>query len=107
MGSSQSLEELALCKRLVQARMDIHRTEMLVYGDQVAAPFRRIGKSVHAVATNPFLQIGLVGSVGFLIVSKRFTFLRKAAGWLVPFILPRLRNFVMNRVASSFALKKL
>ena len=105
MGASPPLTELSARKRLVQARMEIHRAEMALYFDQMVSPFQRISSRVQAVVGNPIVRVGVVGGLGFLLVSGKLKFLRKVTSWAAPLILPRIRNFVMNRLASMVARK--
>ncbi len=102
--TSPPLNELSARKRLAQAHMELHRAEMTLHYQQATAPLRLVQSRIHSVTSNPVARWMLLGGMGFMLVSKRTRYLRRATGWLLPFMLPRLRGIFSNR-ALQFGLK--
>ena len=104
MDQAPPLNELAARKRLIQAKMELHRAEMALHYSQIVQPFHSIQSGLGKVLSSPFLRWGLIGGLGFLLVRGRLRFLGKAAKWALPFALPRLRSVALGW-AGKMALK--
>jgi len=91
------LGELAARKRLAQAHMELQRAELALAYQQATAPFRLAQSKLHSLTSQPGSRWALLGGLGFLLISKRFRFLRRTVGWVLPFVLPRIRGLAGQR----------
>ena len=98
MGEAPPLDELAARKRLVQAKMELHRAEMALYYQQAIAPFQTVRSGFSTLVSHPIVRAVFMGGLGFLFVKGRLRFARKAVGWAAPLVFSRLRTFVMSHV---------
>lgn len=96
MDKAPPLNELAARKRLIQAKMELHRAEMALFVNDIKNPFQRLRSHVEKAAHSPWLWLGVLGGVGFLLFRGRKEPARKTAGWLAPIILPRIRNMIVG-----------
>lgn len=110
MRESLPLNELSVRKRLVQARVELHRSEMALYYQYATQPIRAVGSQVNRVMTHPMTRLTLIGGATFLFVSR----LRKKsatktsspteaapnASFASRVIWPRLRTFLVRRLVS-------
>jgi len=101
MGETPPLEELASRKRLVQAKLDLHRAELALYYGRITAPLQIMRKGARFL-TRPAVSLAAVGAVGWLLFSGRLNFLHKTTGFIVPMLLPRLRGLLVNRTLDMF-----
>ncbi len=101
MGEAPPLEELASRKRLVQAKLDLHRAELALYYSRVTAPLQIMRKGARFL-THPAVGLAAVGAVAWLLFSGRLNFLRKPTGLIIPMLLPRLRGLLVNRTMDMF-----
>lgn len=107
MGATSSLDDLALRKQALRQLMEFHRLEMVYYFDEVAAPLLRTQSRIRWLASNPWVKYGLIGAAGVAIFTARRkgygnTMLR-AGKWLIPFVLPKIRGFLTQRVVGLVA----
>ncbi len=100
MGAAPLLDGLAVRKRLVLARMELHRAEMAVHVSDLLAPLRPLQTPFAFLARHRAFRWAAVAAVGFLVAARRTHLLRKAAAFVVPLLLSRLRGFIFGRAAS-------
>jgi hypothetical protein len=98
MDPAPPLDELAARKRLAQARMEIHRAEMALYFRQVTSPARAAEAGWHTLAANPFARWAAAAAAAALLFSGRLRGAGRVAGWVAPFVLPRVRGFLARKV---------
>ena len=91
------MEEFAARKRLVRSKMELHRVEMALYYHETVGPIRSVQLSMAKAIHHPATRAGLIAGITFFIFSKRFRFVRKSAGFIAPFVWPRIRNLLMHR----------
>ena len=96
MGAAPSIDELEARKRLIQARMDLHRAEMAWHYRQITAPVQSFKAGFTRVMSNPIARWTIMGSLGFFLVTGRLRFVRKAAVWVAPFLLQRVRGLLLG-----------
>ena len=100
MGEAPPLDELAARKRLVQAKMELHRAEIALYYHHIMAPLKTAQSGISTASnflSHPAARMALVGGLGVLLFSGRLKFFRKPAGLIIPFISSRLRGFLFRR----------
>lgn len=97
MGQAPPLDELAARKRLIQAKMELHRAEMALYYQQTITPIRMMRSGFSTVITHPLTRIALASGLGFFLVRSRFRLTRKAVALVIGLALPQLRTFLVNR----------
>ncbi len=97
MGQAPPLDELAARKRLIQAKMELHRAEMALYYQQTIAPIQMVRSGLSTITTHPLTRIVLMSGLGFFLVRGRFRLTRKAAALVIGLALPQLRTFLVNR----------
>ncbi len=78
--------------------MELHRAEMALYFDETISPLRTVETRLNALRSNRPLQMVLIGGLVFLIFSGRFNWARKKSGFLLAFILPKVRTFLFGRL---------
>jgi hypothetical protein len=96
MGKTPSLNELATRKRLLQAHLEIHRSEIALYYHDILSPFERVGSRVTQLASNRWVRWGAIGAFGYLFFARRLGILRKVAGVAMPLLLPRLQGLIRS-----------
>jgi hypothetical protein len=99
MGQSPPLDELAARKRLVQAKMELHRAEIALYYREVTAPLRIAESSVHTILNHPISRITMIAGAGVLFFSGRLRLFRKTLGFIAPIVLPQLRGFLKRQIS--------
>ncbi len=108
MDEAPPLDELATRKRLVQAKMELHRAEMALYYHEVTTPIQTVRAGIASVASHPLTRVAVIGGIGFLLFSGRLKFLRKTTGFIAPLVSSKLRGFLMqqawNLVSKGFQL---
>ena len=104
MGKARSLEELKVYKRELQAELEFQRRELASCVGDVATSFRSACSGITQLASNRFLLMGLVASLGFLIFSKKTKPFRKPIGLIASILVPRVRGFIASQ-AVKFAMK--
>ena len=89
-----SLDELEARKRLIQAKMDIHRAEMAVHLHDITEPIRKVQNSVGRITHSPILRWGLISIVGWLAFSGRWRWFTRITAWVSPLALPQAGQFL-------------
>ena len=97
MGEAPPLDELAARKRLVQAKMEIHRAEMALYYHEITAPIQTVRSGITSLASHPLAKVAVIGGIGFLLFSGRLKFLRKTTGFVAPLVSSKLRGFLAKQ----------
>ena len=100
MDQASSLEELATRKRLIQAKMDIHRAEMAIHYDHLKRPIQSVKSTARTIFSNPWLRWAIFAGLGLFLVKGGGRSLRstvKVTGKMVPFVFPRVRNFLISQ----------
>ena len=106
MGQAPPLDELAARKRLARARMEIHRAEMALYFRQITSPARAAEAGWQGLVANPIARWTAAAGFAVLLFSGRLPRVGRVAGWVAPFVMPRVRGFLV-RQAGSLALRSL
>lgn len=99
MATLLSMDELEARKRLIQARMELHRIEMAVYSHQILSPFQTVRHGFEKIAAHPILRWGIIGGFGFLATKLRLRLVGRLAGIAVPLVMGRIRGIVLGPVA--------
>lgn len=97
MVESPPLDELAVRKRLVQARMELHRAELALYIDHTLAPIRKAS----ALASQPMVRWGgLAAMAAMVFAGARSNKVRSAGGKVSSILGGPLRSFITTKVLS-------
>jgi hypothetical protein len=104
MGQNPPIDELEARKRLVQAKMELHRAEMALHYNEIMAPIQSVQSNLHRFTGHPIARAAMMGGLGFLLISGRLRMAKRLAGFLVPMLFPSLRRFLMGN-AGRLALK--
>ena len=102
MGQTPPLDELSARKRLVQAKMELHRAEIALYYQEVMMPLRTVQSGFQQFKTHPIYQILTIAGMGFLFFSNRLRSLGKIAGFVIPIAIPQLRRFFTGNLSQVF-----
>ena len=99
MGETPPLDELAARKRLVQAKMELHRAEMALYYQQMISPFQKAHDGFERLKHHPIGRVAIAGGLGLLLFmgGRRLGSLKKVAGFVAPMVVPKIRGFIINR----------
>jgi hypothetical protein len=113
MDQAPSIDEFEGRKRLIQAKMELHRAEMAVYLHEFTRPFATVSFGVSRAFSNPVVRWLAVGALGYYLVVRRRRRAAEGENWLASIIMPRLRQVLVgiavkaafSYVKSSFRLR--
>jgi hypothetical protein len=95
MVESPPLDELAARKRLVQARMELHRAELALYYQEALSPVRKFS----AFVSKPSVKwTAIAAVVGLLMTGSRMKIVQKITGKMSPLLMAPLKTFITTRV---------
>lgn len=104
MGQNPPIDELESRKRLIQAKMELHRAEMFLYYNEVVTPIQNIQSNLQRFTDHPIARFAVMGGLGFLLVSGRLRMVKRLAGFLIPMLFPSMRRFLVGN-AGRLAIK--
>ena len=96
MGQNPPIDELQARKRLIQAKMELHRAEMALYCREVLMPIQAIQTNLQRFTDHPIARIVIMGGLGFLAMSGRARIVRRLSGFIIPMFFPTMRRFLMG-----------
>jgi hypothetical protein len=104
MGQNPPIDELQSRKRLIQAKMELHRAEMFLYYNEVIAPIQNVQSKLQRFTDHPLARFAVIGGFGFMLVTGRLRMVKRLAGFIVPMLFPSMRRFLMGN-AGRLAIK--
>lgn len=104
MGQNPPIDELQARKRLIQAKMEIHRAEMFLYYNEITAPIQNIQNNLQRFTDHPMARFAAMSGLGFLLITGRLQMLKRLASFMIPVLFPSIRRFLMSN-AGRLALK--
>ena len=96
MGQNPPIDELQARKRLIQAKMEIHRAEMFLYYNEIMTPIQNVQNNLQRYTNHPIARFAAMGGLGFLLVTGRLRMVKRLAGFLVPMLFPSMRRLLMG-----------